>query len=89
MKLMGRIGSKGDEAFSIGARGIDYRPESSGRLYLYVSDAVMGYLPNWDYFYYSSTGQNRGRVDVQVSRALAVPWPNQNVVIKTRRCNDE
>lgn len=50
MKLMGRIGSKGDEAFSIGARGIDYRPECSGRLYLYVNDAVMGYLPNWNYF---------------------------------------
>ena len=89
MKLMGRIGSKGDESFSIDARGIDYTPKSSARLYLYVNDAVVGYLPNWDYFYYSSKGQNRGRVDVQVSRAPAVPLPNQNVVIETRRCNHE
>jgi uncharacterized protein (DUF2235 family) len=89
IKLMGRIGNSGDEAFPIDAIGTDYTPKSGGRLYLYVNDAVVGFLPNWDYFYGSTYGLNRGIVELKVSPSPTIPLPKATAVIQAQDCEND
>ena len=53
--LMGSVGPDEEEVFKIG-KCREYRPKSSGRLYLFVNDAPLFY------------GNNHGQADVTVKR---------------------
>ena len=67
-ELTGRIGRSGGEAFSIGS-GACYTARSGGELYLYVNDAVSGFMPGslWALPYVWSLGANRGTAIVKVA----------------------
>ena len=68
LKLMGRIGSKGDEEITIGSCRSEYVAKSDGELFLFVNDAVLGVIPYWDFFYSSETGLKQGQMTVSVTK---------------------
>lgn len=67
-ELTGRVGRSGGETFPIGA-GTCYTAKSNGPLYLYVNDAVFGFLPGrwWAFPYFWSLGLNSGSAIVNVA----------------------
>jgi uncharacterized protein (DUF2235 family) len=67
IKLMGRVGNDGNENFPIGKGESEYMAKTSGELFLYVNDAVLGIWPEWDIFYTHEGGRNNGYIDVTVS----------------------
>ena len=70
MKLMGRIGRAGIETFAIGSRLAVYKAESTGELFLYVNDAVIGSAPgsHWAWPYEWAWGKNTGTANVTVAQ---------------------
>jgi uncharacterized protein (DUF2235 family) len=68
LRLFGRIGKRGSEAFPLGKGTFEYTARSSGELFLYVNDAVFGLLPKWDLAYHWAPGENRGQLTVTVSQ---------------------
>ena len=69
MKLMGRVGETGIEAFAIGSGMAAYKAKTDGELFLYVNDAVIGLAPgrHWGQPYFWSLGRNDGTAHVTVS----------------------
>ena len=67
-ELTGRVGYSGREIFPIGSAAC-YTAQSDGELYLYVNDAVFGFLPNpyWAWPYFWSMGRNSGKAIVTVT----------------------
>ncbi len=67
-ELTGRIGHSGREIFTIGSEAC-YTARSDGELYLYVNDAVIGFLPDpyWAWPYFWSEGPNSGEANVIVT----------------------
>ena len=70
MKLMGRVGRSGGEAFAIGSGLAVYEAGTTGELFLYVNDAVIGSAlgRRWAWPYYWSWGRNAGKAKVTVSQ---------------------
>ena len=68
MKLMGRVGPAGSK-FAVGSGLATYRTETTGELFLYVNDAVIGLAPGrrWALPYYWSVGKNKGMAHVALS----------------------
>ena len=69
LKLMGRVGDRGGETFSLGAVPKYYKAKSDGELFLYVNDAVFG-APgdHWALPYGWRLGKNEGIAKITVSR---------------------
>ena len=67
-ELMGRVGHSGWETFVISSEAC-YTAQSDGELYLYVNDAVFGFLPDpyWALPYFWPKGKNRGTATVTVT----------------------
>lgn len=51
----------------IGAGLEEYGPRSSGELFLYVNDAVFGFLPDWAWPYRWEIGRNQGEGTITLS----------------------
>jgi T6SS, Phospholipase effector Tle1-like, catalytic domain len=68
MRLMGRVGAKGNDTLMIGSGLDDYRAKSNGELFLYVNDAVFGLLPGrwWSLPYTWKYGFNQGTAKISV-----------------------
>ena len=67
LKLMGRVGSSGNDEISIGSKLDEYQARSTGELFLYVNDATFGFLPNWAIPYTWSFGPNNGNAIITAS----------------------
>ena len=69
MKLMGRVGRTGEETFAIGEGLAAYEAKTSGEVFLYVNDAVLGVGPgrHWALPYFWASGRNAGMGVVTVS----------------------
>ena len=67
-ELTGRVGHSGRETFAIGS-GVRYTARSDGELYLYVNDAVFGFLPGpyWALPYFWLAGPNIGNANITVT----------------------
>ena len=67
-ELTGRVGHSGREAFVIGSEAC-YTARSEGELFLYVNDAVFGFLPDpyWAWPYFWSAGRNSGQAVITVT----------------------
>ncbi len=66
MRLYGKVDDGGNESFVVGVGVTEYTTRSAGELFLYVNDAVLGVLPEWDYFYVSGPGPNSGDIAITV-----------------------
>ena len=73
-ELTGRIGKRGGEMFPIGS-GTCYTAKSSAPIYLYVNDAVSGFMPGkrWAFAYRWSIGPNTGTANVSVEEVEHSP----------------
>ena len=69
-ELIGRVGQSSGEFFPIGS-GTCYTARSNGPLFLYVNDAVVGFLPGpyWAFPYGWSNGPNSGTATITVTPA--------------------
>jgi hypothetical protein len=71
-RLMGRIGTTGDDHYPLASDRdkdrIELRARSNGELFLFVNDAVVGLLPGWDLPYRWRLGRNDGTARVEVMR---------------------
>lgn len=66
-KLMGRIHNTGNEQVVIGEGIKEYQAKSDGELFLFVNDAVLGFLPNWALPYAWRFGRNQGQAKITVT----------------------
>ena len=69
MKLLGRVEQGGTETFAIGSGLAVHKPPTTGELFLYVNDAVIGLAPgrHWALPYYWPWAKNVGTAHVTVS----------------------
>jgi hypothetical protein len=69
LRLIGQTGAAGKEYFSIGPGRKSYTARSDGELFLYVNDAVLGFLPEpyWAWPYFWEPGRNSGKATVTIT----------------------
>jgi len=68
LRPIARTGRHADEEQPLGARSTRLKPQTTGELFLYVNDAVLGFPGTWSHFYTN----NRGTVEVEI-RMISEP----------------
>jgi hypothetical protein len=70
--VVARIGDEGNEEYVLPARGDEITPARDGKLYLFVNDAVVGWM-GYDRYY----TENKGTAKITVIRVGDTPAPPQ------------